>query len=158
MRLDEIIKNLKTENYSTLTDILYEIGKLTNKNDEVNVIIDELDKIESIYTYNDYKLQKDIDYLKELLREIGLSEKVVNKVINNLDKKTIYRTIEDRQGGDFGLRTQTEIQWAITAIEWSDYWAEMNADEKFFLDVFKKGKLIPFIDEHWDITIKKVEG
>jgi hypothetical protein len=50
MRLDEIIKSLKKESYSTLTDILYEIGKLTNKNGEVNVIIDELDKIESIYT------------------------------------------------------------------------------------------------------------
>lgn len=77
-----------------------------------------------------------------------------------LDTETIYTTIEDRQGGEFGFRSQTELEWAITALEWADsdgfYDIENVEDTIAFLEKqYSGGNLIPYIDDLWEITIVK---
>lgn len=77
-----------------------------------------------------------------------------------LDTETIYTTIEDRQRTDFGFRSQTELEWAITALEWSDsdgFYDNESVDDtiKFLRELYSDGNLIPYIDDLWEITIVK---
>lgn len=103
--------------------------------------------------------------LKDQIRRIftedyQFDKETANQIISQLDTKKVYETIEDRQGGEFGFRCQTELEWALTALEWMDsdgwfYGNEVKENKKFFLEVFKTGTIIDYIDETWDITIKE---
>lgn len=94
-------------------------------------------------------------FIETLVKDYGFPQEVAEKISNQLDDKQIYVGTEDHQGGRFGVgREETELDWAITALEWGDS-DEMYADEDedFFLEVFKSGELIDWIQEIWDITI-----
>lgn len=103
--------------------------------------------------------------LKDQIRRIFIEDyhfdkETANQIISQLDTKKVYETIKDRQGGEFGFRCQTELEWALTALEWMDsdgwfYGNEVEENKKFFLEVFKTGEIIDYIDETWDITIEE---
>ena len=106
-------------------------------------------------------MKKVKDQIRQIfVEDYQLDKETANQIISQLDTKKVYETIKDRQGGNFGFRCQTELEWALTALEWidSDGWfADNNEEEnkKFFLEVFKTGKIIDYIDETWDITIEE---
>ena len=106
-------------------------------------------------------MKKVKDQIRKLLTEtFQLNKETANQIISQLDTKKVYETIEDRQGGEFGFRCQTELEWALTALSWmytDDWFADNSGEEnkKFFLEVFKTGTIIDYIDETWDITIEE---
>lgn len=106
-------------------------------------------------------MKKVKDQIRRLLTEdFKLDKETANQIISQLDTKKVYETIEDRQGGEFGFRCQTELEWALTALYWmyTDDWFSDNSEEEnkeFFLEVFKTGKIIDYIDDTWDITIEE---
>lgn len=106
-------------------------------------------------------MKKVKDQIKQFFIEgYQFDKETANQIISQLDTKKVYETIDDRQGGEFGFRCQTELEWALTALEWMDsdgwfYGKEVEENKKFFLEVFKTGTIIDYIDETWDITIKE---
>jgi len=79
------------------------------------------------------------------------------KLFDNLDEKTLYKVVEDRQGGEFGMyRVYNTKQWVHQALEWLDSDDEFPCD-KPFIDFLVSGgeKVIAEIDDFWDITFKK---
>lgn len=106
-------------------------------------------------------MKKVKDQIRKLLTEtFQLNKETANQIISQLDTKKVYETIDDRQGGEFGFRCQTELEWALTALSWmytDDWFADNSGEEnaEFFLEAFKTGKIIDYIDETWDITIKE---
>ena len=103
--------------------------------------------------------------VKDQIRRIFIEDyqfdkETANRIISQLDTKKVYETIDDRQGGNFGFRCQTELEWALTALEWIDsddwfYENEVEENKEFFLETFKTGKIINYIDGTWDITIEE---
>ena len=106
-------------------------------------------------------MKKVKDQIKQIFIEgYQFDKETANQIISQLDTKKVYETIDDRQGGEFGFRCQTELEWALTALSWMDsdgwfYGNEVEENKKFFLEVFKTGTIIDYIDETWDITIKE---
>lgn len=108
---------------------------------------------------SDYKM-----FIRRLVEDYGLTYKQAAGIADGLDDTELYECTEDRQGGCFGLeRIQTELEWALTALEWSESGElgvdDLNAEEtlKFFENTFSHNKMIPFIDEFWDVTIEEYE-
>lgn len=108
-------------------------------------------------------MNKKFDYtmfVRRLVEDYGLTKNEAIKIADGLDDTKLYECTEDRQGGNFGVeRIQTELEWALTALEWnmSD---ELGIDDlqrketKEWLERnFTHNMLIPFIDMFWDITI-----
>lgn len=106
-------------------------------------------------------MKKVKDQIREIFMEdYQLDKDTANQIISQLDTKIIYETTKDRQGGTFGFRCQTELEWALTALEWSNSEGlfdenTIESNKYFFLEVYKSGKLIPYIDDLWDITIQR---
>lgn len=102
--------------------------------------------------------------LVELLEyRFSIPHETAVELSNLLDTETIYTTIEDRQNTDFGFRSQTELEWAITALEWSDsdgFFDNESVDDtiKFLRKLYSDGNLIPYIDDLWEITIVQDDG
>lgn len=114
-------------------------------------------------------MNKKFDYtmfVRRLVEDYGLTKNEAIKIADGLDDTKLYECIEDRQGGCFGVeRIQTELEWALTALEWSESGGELCVDDldteetlKFFRDTFSHNNLIPFIDEFWDVTIEEYES
>ena len=108
----------------------------------------------------------DYELLIEWLIEYGLTKKQAIEIANGLDNTKLYECTEDRQGGCFGVeRVQTELEWALTALEWNNCGNELALEEmeqeevvNWFKEVFKHDYIVPFIDEFWDITIEEYQA
>ena len=109
--------------------------------------------------------QTQIEETRKVLVEIltyrfDIPKAKAEELAKMLDTETIYTTIEDRQHTDFGFRSQTELEWAITALEWADSDTFYDNEDvettiSFLEKVYSKGNLIPYIDDLWEITIVK---
>lgn len=128
--------------------------------------IDEFDKlcseehcfeiIDEKYWPNEVKNLNKEQFIETLVKDYDFPQETAEKLASQLDDKQIYVGIEDHQGGNFGVgRQENELDWVITALEWSydddEIFAEYTDED--FLNVFKHGELIDWIQEMWDITI-----
>lgn len=96
------------------------------------------------------------DFVSDLINVWGFTENQATIVANSLDFTTVYECTNDYQFSNFGIgRKQTEPEWFITALEWSDSGCE---DENYtaFVDYAREHRLIEFIQDYWEIGIVKV--
>ena len=100
-------------------------------------------------------------FVERLVEDYGLTQEQAIEIANGLDNTKLYECTEDRQGGEFGIgRIQTELEWGLTALEWSvggGLEEEGNQEETLanFKAIFKHNYLIPFIDDLWEVTIEE---
>lgn len=112
--------------------------------------------IDEKYWPNEVKNLNKEQFIETLVKDYDFPQETAEKLASQLDDKQIYVGIEDHQGGNFGVgRQENELDWVITALEWSydddEIFAEYTDED--FLNVFKHGELIDWIQEMWDITI-----
>lgn len=102
------------------------------------------------------------NYKKEgilgILNYYDIPQDFSNKLIKSLDDTTLYTGVEDRQGGEFGLHTETKLGWLHIALSWlftDDTLEELTTEEimDFLEDAFSPKNIIDYIDDFWEITI-----
>lgn len=73
-----------------------------------------------------------------------------------MNKEELYVCVNDRQGGEFAVGCIGDWKdWQKIALEWAD-----SDDAIYLIKTLKRlrgEQLIYFVDETWDIDIRKVE-
>ena len=93
-----------------------------------------------------------------ILSYYNIPQEFTIRLIERLDDTTLYTGIEDRQGGQFGLHTETKLGWLHIALSWlytDETLEELTAEEimEFLETAFTAENIIPYIDDFWEITI-----
>ena len=109
-------------------------------------------------------MKTDYELLIEWLSGYGLIEEQAKEIANGLDNTKLYVCVKDRQGSDFGVgRIKTELQWALTALEWSvgdeSSWEDEELEEMFdwIKSVYAHDYIIPYISKTWEIIIEEYQ-